>query len=449
MNILTGIFGKRGSLRLALIVNILVVITICIGLAGSILTAEFFEHLEENMQTALLQEARELAGLMDPNAPAFGLASDTIRFTGDTAAFRYSILNPAGVPLVGGETFAGLADIVAGLTHGQSVAVESGDDRAARALIVDHGDASYVVLVSAPHDPSNTLAEFFHEVLEETQWVFVGILGIVFAAVMTARNGLKPVEKLLRETRDIGPHSIDKRLSPSGLPAELVPLVDAVNAAFDRLEQGYRAQRDFSANVAHEVRTPLAVLRSSIDRIPDDGLRQSMRNDISGLEQVFEQLIDLSRAEALGVAMFAKVDLKEIAADLATRVAVPALREGKRLAISGANAVEVQGHAGLLSIALGNLVQNAVKYAPEGTEVEIEVTANPAGWRVLDRGTGISGEDREKLFERFRRGATAGRSGAGLGLAIVKSVADAHGATVAVEDRIGGGSVFSFRFPDL
>ena len=126
---------------------------------------------------------------------------------------------------------------------------------------------------------------------------------------------------------------------------------------------------------------------------------------------------------------------------------VSALREGKRLAVTGVDGVHVEGHAGLLAIALGNLVRNAVNYADGPGEIEIEVCDDPPGWRVMDQGPGIPDAQKALLFQRFRRGGTGGRDGAGIGLAIVKSVAQAHGATVGVTGREGGGSVFSFRFP--
>jgi signal transduction histidine kinase len=110
--------------------------------------------------------------------------------------------------------------------------------------------------------------------------------------------------------------------------------------------------------------------------------------------------------------------------------------------------VLVHGNSGLLGIALANVVRNALQYSSENSEVEIELLSKPAGWRVLDRGAGVPDALKTALFERFNRGAQAnsGSEGSGIGLAIVKSVANSHNATVSIQDRDGGGSIFSFTF---
>ena len=110
---------------------------------------------------------------------------------------------------------------------------------------------------------------------------------------------------------------------------------------------------------------------------------------------------------------------------------------------------EVSGHAGMLGIALKNLIRNALRHAPRGTEVEIEVTRDPLAIRVLDRGPGVPDELKPRLFERFTRGKAAiSGDGSGIGLAIVESVARAHGAQAQIAARPGGGSIFSLVWPD-
>ena len=118
------------------------------------------------------------------------------------------------------------------------------------------------------------------------------------------------------------------------------------------------------------------------------------------------------------------------------------------MSVTGVEHADVVGNAGLLTIALGNLIRNAAHYTAEHSEVEIEVLSNPPGWRVLDRGPGVPDALKAALFERFNRGSQthATGTGSGIGLAIVKSVADCHGATVSIKDRTGSGSIFSFVF---
>ena len=159
--------------------------------------------------------------------------------------------------------------------------------------------------------------------------------------------------------------------------------------AFDRLEQGYKAQRDFASNVAHEIRTPIAVLKSSIDRIDDAKLKQTLSQDAMQLDRIFGQLIDLSRADAALQSGFEAVNLRNVAVEVATDLVPVALGSGRRLSVIGDEAVLVHGNAGLLGIALANVVRNALQYTTENSEVEIELHSNPAGWRVLDRGPGV------------------------------------------------------------
>jgi signal transduction histidine kinase len=119
------------------------------------------------------------------------------------------------------------------------------------------------------------------------------------------------------------------------------------------------------------------------------------------------------------------------------------------LAVNGSADVNVEGHAGLLGIALKNMVRNALRYTPKGSEVELEVTESPVGFRVLDSGPGVPDALKETLFERFNRGKAAQDvDGSGIGLAIVQSVARAHGACATVSDRPGGGSIFAVTWPD-
>ncbi len=445
---LAALFGDTHSLRRRLVINILLAVGFCFALASVILTYEFYEHLAENRDAALAREAEEVAAQITPGAPDLGLDAQALRFRSGGGIYRYTVFDDALRPVVGGETVQDLTERLTSAQPGEPVFLRLDDDRAAAALALERDGERFVVLASTLAQPSGEshLEELMHEVTEEIRWVLVGIAAILFAALLATRRALAPLRRVSGEAEAIGPGSANMRLSTGQLPTEIVPLVHAVNEAFDRLDQGYRAQRDFSSNVAHEVRTPLAVLRSAIDRLEDGSLQSELRDDVQRLEQMFEQLIDLSRAEALGVTTFGEVDLHRVALGVAQDMGVPAMRDGKQLAVTGAGRVHVTGHAGLLTIALGNLVRNAITYTDGEGEIEIEICENPAGWRVLDRGPGIPDDQKSQLFQRFRRGATGGRAGAGIGLAIVKSVAEAHGATVSVADRAGGGSVFSFLF---
>lgn len=450
MKPLSALFGPPRSLRRKLVINVALAVLFCMALATFVLLREFREHLKENLLASLVHEAGEVAGIIDPDAPDYGLTTASMRFSDPDGKYRYTLFDAQGAALAGGETAPAIAAQIREAPEAEPSMIVLSQGRLGMAVPVElDGQTFHVLASTALAEPSgNSVADLLHEFGEEFHWVLLGILSIIVAAVLATHRSLRPLTAVSRQAHDIGPDTLDRRLATDGLPAEILPLVTAVNGALDRIDQGYRVLRDFSSNVSHEVRTPLAVLRSTIDRIEDATLRASLTEDIGRLDQMFEQLIDLARADALSPATFRAVRLHDLAVDLASEMAGPAVRDGKTLAVTGATQGVAMGHAGLLTIALGNLVRNALTYSPAGTSIEIEVMAQPAGWRVLDRGPGVDDGQKMALFERFNRGAGPAPKapGSGIGLAIVKSVADAHGAHVSIEDRAGGGSIFGFRF---
>lgn len=446
--ILKSPFGTAGSLQRKLTVNILTALLLTICMSVTVLIWEFFEHLEENQEEALHAEAKEILIQIDPNLANLGFNPQALRFRGVEGVYRYTIFGPEGHAVVGGENTADLREKIAQLAIGQATEIEVPNARRGLALCGLTEGQRYCVLVSAymPSTDRSMLHTIWHEVKEQTQWILLGSFIVFASAVGAVRLSLSSLDKVRREALEIRPDAQDGRLSANDLPAELVPLALAVNTAFARLQQGYKAQRAFAANVAHEVRTPLAVLHSSVDTIRDIAIRESLKQDVIRLEAIFEQLVDLARADALMPEAFSGVELCRLARQVSGARAMEALKAGKMMAVTGADNVTVAGHEGLLGIALDNLVRNALKHSPAGSEVEIDVQEHPPGLRVLDRGPGVAPEDREAIFEPFHRGRRPSGDGSGIGLTIVRAVAASHGADVRVEDRPGGGSIFSIIF---
>src|SRR5262245_914768 len=244
----------------------------------------------------------------------------------------------------------------------------------------------------------------------------------------------------------ISPHRMDVRLSPQDIPKEILPLVQAVNQALDRLEAGFRAQREFTADAAHELRTPLTILRSRIDTLTDRSMSKALHKDIEGMARIVNQLLDIAELESLSIDPVEKADLQAISAEVAEFAAPLALAHGKNIALSGSEApVWVSGNAEMLARAIRNRVENAINHSPAGTTVEI-VVEDSGMVRVLDEGPGIKEEERELMFQRFWRRDRRRTGGAGLGLSIVQRIAEAHAATISVENRPTGGATFSLGF---
>jgi signal transduction histidine kinase len=270
---------------------------------------------------------------------------------------------------------------------------------------------------------------------------------VLILGVLTIRDSLAPMQELARRAARISPTATDVRLPAVGLPPELQPLVVAINAALERLDEGFRMQREFTADAAHELRTPLAILATHLDALEDRKVATALRADVDRMSRLVNQLLSVAQLEALAVSPDETANLQAIAVDVAASLAPLALKRGRSIAVTGATApVEVRGNAESLRQALRNLIENALQHTPAGTEVEIEVTDEPSV-HVSDRGPGIPPELRQRVVQRFWRADRRKGEGSGLGLAIVSRILAAHGGRLSVGDAPAGGARFSIHLP--
>ena len=303
--------------------------------------------------------------------------------------------------------------------------IQVGQDLAHRDVIIDDIVASFLPRVA---------------------WItFPILLLLLLIDIMIFRRALEPVRAASDTAAAIGPTTTDIRLSEQSMPSEIVPLVHAVNQALDRLEAGFRAQREFTADMAHELRTPLAIMRARVDTMEDLPLRRSLEADIVNMTRTVNQVLDIAELEAFVVDGDSKADLQAVCADAVAFMAPLAVDSDKTIALTGIEApVWVRGHAEALFRAVRNLVENAIRHTPAGGTIEVDV-AEDGTVRVLDEGPGVPLDERETIFKRFWRRDRARPESRGLGLAIVTRVAAAHGGTISVDDRPGGGAVFTLR----
>jgi signal transduction histidine kinase len=342
----------------------------------------------------------------------------------------------AGAPLDGSSVAYFTGARADGEIYGVSLPVAIGDHRLL--IQVSQDLAHRDVLID------DIVADFFTRV----GWITAPILLLLLVIdVVIFRRAVRPIIGASALAERIGPTRTELRLPEADMPQEVLPLIRAVNQALDRLEEGFRGQREFTADAAHELRTPLAILRTQIDMIADQTLARSLRHDVEGMSRLVNQLLDMAELETFVIAPGETADLVEVSAEVATFLAPIALSRKKRVAVGGARGpVKVLGNAETLSRAVRNLVENALAHTPPETTVEIEIDAEGV-LRVSDRGPGVPATERDQIFRRFWRRDRRRVGSSGLGLSIVARIAEMHGARVSVADRVGGGAVFILAFP--
>ncbi|WP_219219941.1 ATP-binding protein [Variovorax boronicumulans] len=281
----------------------------------------------------------------------------------------------------------------------------------------------------------------------------VGLMAPILMLVVwwVVSRSLAPVARVrtqvaARQADDLSP------VSESGLPEEVRPLVHELNLLFERVRHAFEAQKHFVADAAHELRSPLAALKlqvQGLQRAHDEATREvavgRLTAGIDRATRLVEQMLALARHEASVASGTAAtpVDLAELARLAISDVVAAAQARRIDIGVDEASAAAtVTGHAEALRMLLRNLLDNAIKYTPEDGRVDLRIAADAEGAALIveDSGPGLPAEERERVLDRFYRAGASQASGSGLGLAIVKSIADLHGASVALgaSERLGG-----------
>lgn len=261
---------------------------------------------------------------------------------------------------------------------------------------------------------------------------------------------LAPVARLRREVAERQPDDLSE-VSEAGLPSEVRPLIREINLLFGRVGQAFRAQENFVADAAHELRSPLSALKLQVEglrRADGDVAREvalgRLGQGIDRATRLVSQLLTLARqqASAAGGVRPQTLDLTELGRWAVADAAPAAAARGVDLGVAATDAAPVDGNPEALRVMVRNLLDNAIKYTPRGGTVDLTIRRvdHIVALEVEDSGPGIPEGDRERVFDRFYRAAGTDAAGSGLGLAIVKAIADLHGARLGLDrsPRLGG-----------
>lgn len=274
--------------------------------------------------------------------------------------------------------------------------------------------------------------------------LFLAQLGF---ALFRMHRRFRPVLAASRTAADVHPHRTASRIASRGVPTEILPLVEAANSALARIEQAFHGQREFLGHAAHELKTPLAILRARVEMLDQEGLRRELETDLAVLSRLVTQLLRAAEVESTGEFASVPVGLMDLSSAVADYLQPVAAKYGKRIVVSGDDDVQVTGCRETIGQAINNLVENAIYHTPQGSDIEITVAGGVSPEiRVRDHGPGIPPAERELIFQRFWRKDRDRGNGAGLGLSIVRRAMELHGGTVRMEDAPDEGMVFALQF---
>jgi signal transduction histidine kinase len=285
----------------------------------------------------------------------------------------------------------------------------------------------------------------------------VAILVALGASIGLGRVVIAPIRRLSYAAREIGAGDRSVRIGPAG-PGELAELGEAFDAMVVALDETERSRQALVAEVAHELRTPVAILQAETEALVDGvqpagpAALASLHDESLRLGKRIEDLQTLASADATGLTLErSAVDLGRVATECAEVMERQFKASGIALELS-VERTEVWGDPHRLDQMVTNLLTNACKYTHTGGAVRLDVhPVGPMGrLMVTDDGPGIAPEERSRVFERFYRGATASRSaGSGIGLTVVERIVRAHGGEVRIEDPPEGGTSFIVELPEL
>jgi signal transduction histidine kinase len=392
------------------------------------------------------------------------LAKDLARADGSPAASirqstRQRIADAGGsfaIVSLSGDLVAGSAGVLAALIPPEDLGARlftlpkgaNGEPIYGLSIRVPGRSPPILAQVAFPANPvlfDSVLEEF----LQDIAWIWLPFIFCLLALnIVVARFALKPLKKAAHQAETIGPASIAVRLSEERLPRDVLALVRAVNFALDRLQLGYRAMEDFVADVAHELRTPLAIVKAQL-ALSDAPVARSLEGDFAKMERLVQQLLDRVRLGGVHFEPDDQVDLSDVASDAAKFLAPLIVSRHRSIELIGADEpIYVIGARDYLFRALRNLIENALEFTPPHSVVTVVLDNDPS-IAVLDRGPGFAPAKLNLKLNGPRVMGSERSDGVGLGLWIAERTMVAHGGRLDLANRQGGGAVVTMNFASV
>ncbi len=286
-------------------------------------------------------------------------------------------------------------------------------------------------------DPSRYFWWSSRRLLAVAGVVFLGVLGLFLLLARSTR-------RLAALAQTLDPQAPNHALPEHGLPTEIVPMVRAINGMIRRIDAANEEQSFFLAAAAHELRTPLAILRTRLENMPDSEDKEDLKKDLRRMSRLVDQLLRLMSVRNKG-APSETVNLISVARNVVAERAPLVIDKGVEIDLdANGDSVKVRGDERLLRVALANLVDNALSFSKSGQRLEVQVGPKKK-ITVRDQGPGIPAEELENIFRPFAKNPP-NRRGHGLGLAITRSIMALHGGSVNAANLKNGGASFALQF---
>ena len=451
-------FGRAPvpSLRWRLLGLVSIAAVLIVGLAAALSYQQARHEVQELMDGQMTRMARLMLAQVQEDAthlmnlPGFLAAQRGFRTSHSELTLEYQIGKPDGTVLVRSEGIP--VDAFANALGFSTVIYEN---KPWRNLILETTDGAYRIQVAQSIRKRDKEAL---EISRKTTLPLALVFPLLLVAIyLSVRRGLKPLDELADEVLCRSPENLTP-LADKATPREVKPLVAAINRLIFRLNESLESERRFTADAAHELRTPLAAVRiqTQVAMLSEDVEKRNhaLAQALAGVDRstrLVEQMLRLARLDPLARLLTpAKVDLAELVRDVVAGLCDASSVTSITLDLDESTSL-IDGDAGLLEIALRNLVDNSLRYSAPDSSVMVFLRSETVGlvMGVSDNGPGVKAEELPQLVERFYRGASVQAEGSGLGLTIVHRIAELHGARLELANREGGGFQACLRWPEL